>query len=177
MGNIMKLFSFFDFGKNKRKAIASTTPKNKIIYHDEFRLMGTNYHKQEAFAAADYLSGYEHYFGKTGKELKSYLQRSLKPVYKYNKLKTVDVLLQREPTNPHDKNAVKVLINNTFVGYLPAEIAKRFSSCIGNPKYRYDAILTGRGGPYKTLSSNLEKVVTQQKELYFELNLTIWHIK
>lgn len=175
----MGLLSFLGFENSKKKSANRNTAiqKARIIYHDEFRLMGTNYHKQEAFAAADYLSGYEHYFGKTGKELKSYLQRSLKPVYKYNKLKTVDVLLQREPTNPHDKNAVKVLINDTFVGYLPAEIAKRFSSCIGNPKYRYDAILTGRGGPYKTLSSNLEKVVTQQKELYFELDLTIWHIK
>lgn len=175
----MGLLSFLGFGNSKKKSANRNTAiqKSRIIYHDEFRLMGTNYHKQEAFAAADYLSGYEHYFGKTGKELKSYLQRSLKPVYKYNKLKTIDVLLQREPTNSHDKNAVKVLINDTFVGYLPAEIAKRFSSCIGNPKYRYDAILTGRGGPYKTLSSNLEKVVTQQKELYFELDLTIWHIK
>ncbi|NGG16718.1 restriction endonuclease [Streptococcus anginosus] len=175
----MGLLSFLGFGKSKQKAANRNTvvQKNRIIYHDEFRLMGTNYHKQEAFAAADYLSGHEHYFGKTDKELKSYMQRTLKPVYKYNELKTIDVLLQREPTNPNDKNAVKVLINNTFVGYLPAEIAKRFSSCIGNPKYRYDAILTGWGGPYKTLSSNLEKIVTREKELYFNLDLTIWHLK
>ncbi|WP_230678472.1 HIRAN domain-containing protein, partial [Streptococcus pneumoniae] len=66
-----------------------------------------------------------------------------KPVYKYNKLKTVDVHLLPEPSNPHDKNAVKVLVNNIFVGYLPAMIATQVSSYISNPNYRYDTILTG----------------------------------
>lgn len=149
---------------------------DKIVFHDDFLLMGTNYHKEEAEAAADFLSKGVHYFGKDNKSLKSYMLETYKPVYKYNKLKTVDVQLLPEPSNPHDKNAVKVLVNNIFVGYLPAMIASQISSYIANSNYRYDAILTGKGGPYKTLNIDTERVVTREKELTYYLDLTIWRL-
>ena len=138
--------------------------------------MGTNYHQEEAEIAADFLSKGVHYFGKDNKSLKSYMLETYKPVYKYNKLKTVDVQLLPEPSNPHDKNAVKVLVNNIFVGYLPAVIASQISSYTANPNYRYDAILTGRGGPYKTLNIETERVITREKELTYYLDLTIWRL-
>lgn len=149
---------------------------DKIVFHDDFLLMGTNYHQEEAEIAADFLSKGIHYFGKDNKSLKSYMLETYKPVYKYNKLKTVDVQLLPEPSNPHDKNAVKVLVNNIFVGYLPAVIASQISSYIANPNYRYDAILTGRGGPYKTLNIETERVVSREKELTYYLDLTIWRL-
>lgn len=149
---------------------------DKIVFHDDFLLMGTNYHKEEAEAAADFLSKGVHYFGKDNKSLKSYMLETYKPVYKYNKLKTVDVQLLPEPSNPHDKNAVKVLVNNIFIGYLPAMIASQISSYIANPNYRYDAILTGKGGPYKTLNIDTERVVTREKELTYYLDLTMWRL-
>ena len=149
---------------------------DKIVFHDDFLLMGTNYHQEEAEIAADFLSKGIHYFGKDNKSLKSYMLETYKPVYKYNKLKTVDVQLLPEPSNPHDKNAVKVLVNNIFVGYLPAMIASQISSYIANPNYRYDAILTGRGGPYKTLNIETERVVSREKELTYYLDLTIWRL-
>ena len=162
--------------KKKRKTIYSGPTVDKIVFHDDFLLMGTNYHKEEAEAAADFLSEGVHYFGKDNKSLKSYMLETYKPVYKYNKLKTVDVHLLPEPSNPHDKNAIKVLVNNIFVGYLPAVIASQISSYIANPNYRYDAILTGRGGPYKTLNVETERVVTREKELTYYLDLTIWRL-
>ena len=149
---------------------------DKIVFHDDFLLMGTNYHQEEAEIAADFLSKGIHYFGKDNKSLKSYMLETYKPVYKYNKLKTVDVQLLPEPSNPHDKNAVKVLVNNIFVGYLPAMIASQISSYIANPNYRYDAILTGRGGPYKNLNIETERVVSREKELTYYLDLTIWRL-
>lgn len=163
--------------REKKKKIENYSPQiDTIVFRDDFLLMGTNYHKEEAEAAADFLSKGIHYFGKDNKSLKSYMLETYKPVYKYNKLKTVDVHLLPEPTNPHDKNAIKVLVNNIFVGYLPAMIASQISSYIANPNFRYDAILTGRGGPYKTLNIETERVVSREKELTYYLDLTIWRL-
>ena len=164
------------FSSTKDNLDIKTEFKETIIFHDSFLLMGTNYHKKEAYRVADFLSGGEHYFGKDNKYLKSYILRTYKTVYKYNKLKTVDVILQREPLNKHDKNAIKVLVNNTFVGYIPAEIARKIAFMIQNKKYRYNAILTGRGGPYKTVDLDTKKIVEQDKELSYYLELTVWKI-
>ena len=164
------------FSSTKDNLDTKTEFKETIIFHDSFLLMGTNYHKKEAYQVADFLSGGEHYLGKDNKYLKSYILRTYKTVYKYNKLKTVDVILQREPLNKHDKNAIKVLVNNTFVGYIPAEIARKIAFMIQNKKYRCDAILTGRGGPYKTVDLDTEKIVEQDKELSYYLELTVWKI-
>lgn len=181
LGVLLLLVNFFVFiikyfSSKKRKVTSSNPSVDKIIFHEDFLLMGTNYHKEEAEIAADFLSEGVHYFGKDNKSLKSYMLETYKPVYKYNKLKTVDVQLLPEPSNPHDKNAVKVLVNNIFVGYLPAVIASQISTYIANPNYRYDAILTGRGGPYKTLNIETERVISREKELTYYLDLTIWHL-
>lgn len=181
LGVLLLLVNFFVFiikyfSSKKRKVTSSNPSVDKIIFHEDFLLMGTNYHKEEAEIAADFLSEGVHYFGKDNKSLKSYMLETYKPVYKYNKLKTVDVHLLPEPSNPHDQNAIQVLVNNIFVGYLPAVIASQISSYIANPNYRYDAILTGRGGPYKTLNIETERVVTHEKELTYYLDLTIWHL-
>lgn len=181
LGVLLLLVNFFVFiikyfSSKKRKVTSSNPSVDKIIFHEDFLLMGTNYHKEEAEIAADFLSKGIHYFGKDNKSLKSYMLETYKPVYKYNKLKTVDVQLLPEPSNPHDKNAVKVLVNNIFVGYLPAVIASQISSYIANPNYRYDAILTGRGGPYKTLNIETERVISRESDLTYYLDLTVWHL-
>lgn len=181
LGVLLLLVNFFVFiikyfSSKKRKVTSSNPSVDKIIFHDDFLLMGTNYHKEEAELAADFLSGGIHYFGKDNKSLKSYMLETYKTVYKYNKLKTVDVHLLPEPSNPHDKNAVKVLVNNIFVGYLPAMIATQVSSYISNQNYRYDAILTGRGGPYKTLNIETERVVSRKSDLTYYLDLTVWRL-
>lgn len=185
LGVILLFFSFMMFligrftaKQEKKKKIDnySGPSVDKIVFHDDFLLMGTNYHEEEAELAADFLSEGIHYFGKDNKSLKSYMLETYKPVYKYNKLKTVDVHLLPEPSNPHDKNAVKVLVNNIFVGYLPAMIATQVSSYISNQNYRYDAILTGRGGPYKTLNIETERVISRKSDLTYYLDLTVWRL-
>ena len=175
---LVNLFVFIIkyFSSKKRKVTSSNPSVDKIIFHEDFLLMGTNYHKEEAEIAADFLSEGVHYFGKDNKSLKSYMLETYKPVYKYNKLKTVDVHLLPEPSNPHDQNAIQVLVNNIFVGYIPASIAAQISTYIANPNYRYDAILTGRGGPYKTLNIETERVISRESDLTYYLNLTVWHL-
>ena len=181
LGVLLLLVNFFVFiikyfSSKKRKVTSSNPSVDKIIFHEDFLLMGTNYHKEEAEIAADFLSEGVHYFGKDNKSLKSYMLETYKPVYKYNKLKTVDVHLLPEPSNPHDQNAIQVLVNNIFVGYIPASIAAQISTYIANPNYRYDAILTGRGGPYKTLNIETERVISRESDLTYYLDLTVWHL-
>lgn len=181
LGVLLLLVNFFVFiikyfSSKKRKVTSSNPSVDKIIFHEDFLLMGTNYHKEEAEIAADFLSEGVHYFGKDNKSLKSYTLETYKPVYKYNKLKTVDVHLLPEPSNPHDQNAIQVLVNNIFVGYIPASIAAQISTYIANPNYRYDAILTGRGGPYKTLNIETERVISRESDLTYYLDLTVWHL-
>lgn len=180
-GVLLLLVNFFVFiikyfSSKKRKVTSSNPSVDKIMFHEDFLLMGTNYHKEEAEIAADFLSEGVHYFGKDNKSLKSYMLETYKPVYKYNKLKTVDVHLLPEPSNPHDQNAIQVLVNNIFVGYIPASIAAQISTYIANPNYRYDAILTGRGGPYKTLNIETERVISRESDLTYYLDLTVWHL-
>lgn len=181
LGVLLLLVNFFVFiikyfSSKKQKVTSSNPSVDKIIFHEDFLLMGTNYHKEEAEIAADFLSEGVHYFGKDNKSLKSYMLETYKPVYKYNKLKTVDVHLLPEPSNPHDQNAIQVLVNNIFVGYIPASIAAQISTYIANPNYRYDAILTGRGGPYKTLNIETERVISRESDLTYYLDLTVWHL-
>lgn len=181
LGVLLLLVNFFVFiikyfSSKKRKVTSSNPSVDKIIFHEDFLLMGTNYHKEEAEIAADFLSEGVHYFGKDNKSLKSYMLETYKPVYKYNKLKTVDVHLLPEPSNPHDQNAIQVLVNNIFVGYIPASIAAQISTYIANPNYRYDAILTGRGGPYKTLNIETERVISRESDLTYYLDLTVWSL-
>jgi hypothetical protein len=53
-----------------------------------------------------------------------------KRIYRYKYRKTMGQLIP-EPTNQHDKNAIKVIVDNIHVGYVPAErcldIKKRMS--------------------------------------------------
>lgn len=38
--------------------------------------------------------------------------------------------LVREPSNPHDRNAVKVMISGVHVGYLKRELARRYAPAL-----------------------------------------------
>ena len=60
------------FSSTKDNLDTKTEFKETIIFHDSFLLMGTNYHKKEAYQVADFLSGGEHYFGKDNKYLKDF---------------------------------------------------------------------------------------------------------
>ena len=89
---------------------------------------------------------------------------------------SIDTRYSDEDVVSHDQNAIQVLVNNIFVGYIPASIAAQISTYIANPNYRYDAILTGRGGPYKTLNIETERVISRESELTYYLDLTVWHL-
>jgi hypothetical protein len=51
--------------------------------------------------------------------------------------------LTAEPSNPHDRHAVRVDINGLTVGYIPRDDAKTIGEQIGRRNAKVDAIITG----------------------------------
>ncbi|HEL2027885.1 HIRAN domain-containing protein [Streptococcus suis] len=143
------------------------------IYNDSFRLMGTNYHQKEALEIMKKLSKKNNYLTMSDEGIKEYILKTYSNVYEYKYLETNDVILVREPKNPHDPNAVKVLAGGLFAGYLPADIAKKVNRYVGKSDYNIKATLHGRGGKFKTLNDTLTKVISDEKEISFRLDLVI----
>ncbi len=106
--------------------------------------MRTDYHQYVAKIASDFLCKVVNSFEKVNKSLNSDMFDTYQLVYNFNKFNTVDVYLLSDTRKSHDKNAVKVLVNNIFVGYLLAIIERQDSSYISNLNYRYDTIFTFR---------------------------------
>ncbi|HEL2235603.1 TPA: HIRAN domain-containing protein [Streptococcus suis] len=143
------------------------------IYNDSFKLMGTNYHQKEALEIMKKLSKKNNYLTMSDEDIKEYVLKTYSNVYEYKYLETNDVILVREPKNPHDPNAVKVLAEGLFAGYLPADIAKKVNQYVGKSDYNIKATLHGRGGKFKTLNDTLTKVISDEKEISFRLDLVI----
>ncbi|MBP8703654.1 MAG: HIRAN domain-containing protein [Streptococcus sp.] len=143
------------------------------IYNDSFSLMGTNYHQKEALEIMKKLSKKNNYLTMSDEGIKEYILKTYSNVYEYKYLETNDVILVREPKNPHDPNAVKVIAGGLFAGYLPADIAKKVNRYVGKSDYNIKATLHGRGGKFKTLNDTLTKVISDEKEVSFRLELLI----
>ena len=62
------------------------------------------------------------------------------------------VQLVPEPTNPHDSNAIKVMINNIHVGYVPATACNIVKQYMTSGPYTLSAKITG--GEYKLIYSD-----------------------
>ena len=64
-----------------------------------------------------------------------------------------EMTFEEEPTNKHDKNAVKILLNGYFIGYVPAEFAAKMKSVMAKKsiiKVEYKI----KGGDYKVIEGN-----------------------
>ena len=53
-----------------------------------------------------------------------------------------DVLLEPEPTNPADPNAIKVLVRNSAIGYIPAYAAQTVGYWLENRRVRSVGIIS-----------------------------------
>lgn len=90
-------------------------------------------------------------------------------VYKYFPLHE-NVTLVPEPTNPHDKNAVMVMLNHSLIGYIPREDAPFVCKLIAS-----NSLLSAKvdilGGNVKTIRSN-EDVVIEKNSFHVNLKYT-----
>ena len=91
-----------------------------------------------------------------------------KKIYEYNYLDT-NATLVPEPTNPHDKNAIKVCINNQLVGYIKREETSIVSSILSNAYIEYIRAFVS-GGKYKIISMNKD-VFTDNNGFSVRINI------
>lgn len=88
-------------------------------------------------------------------------------VYKYN-IKTIGADLVPEPTNKFDSNAIKVMVKNVHVGYIPADMCIELKTVIEDiDKVR--AVI--RGGDYKFHSNG--EVYECQRDFSIVLKISL----
>lgn len=154
---------------------------SKVVESLIFRVSGvTNYKKSVKQACADIaeeagIPDVSNYYGDmSAKEIREIVEDFGEKVYKYQDLSTTDVEFIPEPENEYDTNAIKILIIDNFVGYVPSKIAKQIHKYFSNDKYLISAAVDIVGGPYKEWDDYEEKVITDNSlDVGFEVYLSI----
>lgn len=115
----------------------------------------------------------KYYSNLSTKELREELEEYGLKVFKYQDLNFFNIELVPEVDNKYDPNAIKVLIFNNHVGYVPATVAKTIRRYFDNKKY--DFVIEGeiKGGPYKEWDDLNDKVITNNDlDIGFEIYLS-----
>lgn len=116
----------------------------------------------------------KYYSNLSTKELREELEEYGLKVFKYQDLNFFNIELVPEVDNKYDPNAIKVLIFNNHVGYVPATIAKTIRRYFDNKKYNF--VIEGeiKGGPYKEWDDLNDKVITNNDlDIGFEIYLSV----
>lgn len=116
----------------------------------------------------------KYYSNLSTKELREELEEYGLKVFKYQDLDFFNIELIPEVDNKYDPNAIKVLIFNNHVGYVPATIAKTIRKYFDNKKYNF--VIEGeiKGGPYKEWDDLNDKVITNNDlDIGFEIYLSV----
>ncbi|MDG3146292.1 HIRAN domain-containing protein [Streptococcus suis] len=154
----------------------------KAVESFVFRVAGvTNYKKAVKATCNDIAEEYgipevtKYYRNLSSSEIREELEGLSNKIFKYEDMSTSDVELIMEPDNQYDPNAIKILIANNFVGYVPAKIAKKINKYLVDDKYFNTASAEIVGGPYKEFDYIEDKVVTiNNLDIGFEIALIIY---
>ena len=92
-----------------------------MIYKENFMVAGTSYRKANLRKIIEWLE-YDYEFDRY--EDNRYLTPIKSEYY------TRNVVLEREPENEFDKNAIKVLVGKTHLGYVPKKIARKMAKLL-----------------------------------------------
>ena len=112
-----------------------------------FEVAGIDYHMNEIGSFAEEIKKFRMPREKLSQM--GYIGRKIYRLY----YKVQSVRLVPEPTNPHDPNAIKVLINNLHIGYVPRNDTKLVSQIMGSGPVELSAVITG--GEYRMITSDI----------------------
>ncbi|MDT2842654.1 HIRAN domain-containing protein [Vagococcus lutrae] len=132
-----------------------------------FKVSGISFRKTEVNKAIRYIdenSYWDKYDGLTNKEIEEYGK-----TYKYQNFDTTNFDLIPEPSNEFDSNAIKVLVNDHHIGYVPKETAKELLPSLLNDDISIKGRVTIIGGPYKEFDYLEDKVVTTKSDFGFKV--------
>lgn len=95
-------------------------------------------------------------------------------LFKYENINTENVTFVPEPDNIHDPNAIKVLIHDTHIGYVPKELTQTVLDFLNTDttKYRTSVRADVSGGPIKYYDWQKDKVVEDAKR--YNIGFYIW---
>lgn len=146
-----------------------------------FRVAGVTKYKKAVKEACNMIAEdngipeYSKYYGDlSAKEIREEVEEYGLKVFKYQDLNFFNIELVPEVDNKYDPNAIKVLIFNNHVGYVPATVAKTIRRYFDNKKY--DFVIEGKikGGPYKEWDDLNDKVITNNDlDIGFEIYLSV----
>ena len=153
----------------------------KTVEKIVFRVAGVTKYKKAVKEACNLIAedngipGYAKYYSNLStKELREELEEYGLKVFKYQDLDFFNIELVPEVDNKYDPNAIKVLIFNNHVGYVPATVAKTIRKYFDNKKYNF--VIEGeiKGGPYKEWDDLNDKVITNNDlDIGFEIYLSV----
>lgn len=153
----------------------------KTIEKILFRVAGVTKYKKAVKEACNLIAEdngipeYAKYYSNLStKELREELEEYGLKVFKYQDLDFFNIELVPEVDNKYDPNAIKVLIFNNHVGYVPATVAKTIRKYFDNKKYNF--VIEGeiKGGPYKEWDDLNDKVITiNDLDIGFEIYLSV----
>lgn len=153
----------------------------KTVEKIVFRVAGVTKYKKAVKEACNLISEdngipeYAKYYSNLStKELREELKEYGLKVFKYQDLDFFNIELVPEVDNKYDPNAIKVLIFNNHVGYVPATVAKTIRKYFDNKKYNF--VIEGeiKGGPYKEWDDLNDKVITNNDlDIGFEIYLSV----
>lgn len=98
-----------------------------MIYKEHFWVVGTSYRKANLKKILEFLE-YDY-------EYEQYKENGyLEPIN--SEYYTQKMSLEREPENEHDENAIKVMVGNIHLGYVPKKLARKMAKLLDND-YNY----------------------------------------
>lgn len=153
----------------------------KTVEKIVFRVAGVTKYKKAVKEACNLIAEdngipeYAKYYSNLStKELREELEEYGMKVFKYQDLDFFNIELVPEVDNKYDPNAIKVLIFNNHVGYVPATVVKTIRKYFDNKKYNF--VIEGeiKGGPYKEWDDLNDKVITNNDlDIGFEIYLSV----
>ncbi|HFU4203787.1 TPA: HIRAN domain-containing protein [Streptococcus suis] len=154
----------------------------KAVESFTFRVAGVTNYKKAVKAACNAIADEcgipeltKYYRDLSSSEIREELEGFSDKIFKYENMSTSIVELVAEPNNQYDPNAIKILILDNFVGYVPAKIAKKINKYLVDDKYFNLTFADIIGGPYKEFDYIEDKVVTNNDlDVGFEISLTIY---
>ncbi|HGJ3097916.1 TPA: HIRAN domain-containing protein [Streptococcus pneumoniae] len=146
-----------------------------------FRVAGVTKYKKAVKEACNMIAEdngipeYSKYYGDlSAKEIREEVEEYGLKVFKYRDLDIFNIELIPETDNKYDPNAIKVLIFDNHIGYVPATVSKSIRKYFDDERYHFLIECEIKGGPYKEWDDYEEKVVTNNDlDVGFEIYLTI----
>lgn len=148
--------------------VESVTPDNKVqIKSENHHVAGTSYRQKELRSLVDSFGRENPFYSSTKKELIDEGMENEK-IYKWDYIPQ-NVELIEEPDNPYDSNAIKVVLDGVYIGYIKRGSCAHVKKLMHSGKIvKIQAEVTG--GKYKYLSCDYDEFGSE--EYFLEENET-----